>query len=226
MSRTIGVVLAGGRGARLSPHIPPFMKPLLTANGRTIVGQAVEKIAPLVDIVVVVVAPTNAEQVVHVTHHLSDKIHYVIQPDATSPGDALDRALELAQRDDRVLLVMGDNVLGPDDVETVVAKSLSSVGAVIGTAVLPFGPSERFTRLDGSARWTEGVYTPDEKALAESASHQRVWLGPIAFVAKDWFENRDRCYVGDEMKISPFFSMIPTVIVDCFTTDVGEVGAF
>lgn len=223
----IGVVLAAGRGARLTPHVPAYHKPLLTVNGRTIVAQAVENLVnnvPDIDEIVVVVSPSNAHQIVQVTTHITPNIQYVIQPEAGGPGDALSRALHRAAPHDEVIVVMGDNVLGEHDVENVFTEHRGG-GITVGISSMPVESAVRFARLDGSARWVEGPRSVAEEDMVQAATHQTVWLGPIRLLAGAWFDHRDKCRVGDEVKIAPLFRHEPVTIVACNSYDVGDPGA-
>lgn len=165
------VILAGGRGSRLSEIAPPFHKPLLPVNGIPLVLSAVQLAKHAgVEVPVVVVSPQNAEEISRVLGKL--EVALVIQREPLGPGDALRLGLLMRSRHVtslRVLVLLADNVSTTKDIDLVTAHD-TAVGVRKVSAI----HAERFTRLT-EAGWIE------KKPIEASHDYEQIicWVGPI-----------------------------------------------
>lgn len=209
------IILAAGEGARLGSSVPPFHKPLIVVNGKTLIGSAAYAVQGIVDSVTVVVSPTNAAGIVHVTKGLVDQ--YIVQPEPIGPGDALRRAMEgLDDKYDSMLVLMGDNTVDSVDVHNIVGAQGESIN-VIGTRAVGYPEALRFTRMV-NGEWYEGFAREDERYDRTSAA--RVWLGPILMnveeFRKAWAEARTTM-IGPAFK----FLRTPPINIDVNCEDIG-----
>lgn len=200
--------------------IPPFFKPLLLVNGSTLVASAVRALREVegVDTVIVVTAPSNTEQIVHVTEGMVD--HYVVQPRPDGPGDALERAMALGASADTFLVLMGDNTFGEHDVQNVYDEASD---AAVGVRPISRPSSERFARITAHGEWVEGKYTADELREPLGTSDDPVWLGPLKLKKKQWMSNEllVKVRTTTEVKIAPIFNGIKPIAVHCDAADIG-----
>lgn len=167
-----GIILAAGEGARLGDTVPPFHKPLIVVNGRTLVGAAAGALQSLVTSVTVVVSPANASAICHVTNGYVDQ--YIVQPEPIGPGDALRRAL-VTMPGETAIVLMGDNTVTPHDI--VAVRDHDGVNT-IGGQRMGYPEALRFTRyFSDKNEWYEGPQRDDEHYTRVSSTF--VWLGPV-----------------------------------------------
>lgn len=164
------VVLAAGRGERLSSLVPPFRKPLIEVNGVPLVRTAVElAIGAGVEQPVVVAAPINAADVDAALSGLPACI--VIQRQPHGPGDALRVGLQVHDRSlgcYRVLVLLSDNVITHNDVREVMKHEVA-----IGVRSTPRANANRFTWFDPTLHdWREKVTITDGEPVD-------CWVGPF-----------------------------------------------
>lgn len=202
-----GLILAAGEGSRLASIAAPFHKPLMVVNGKSIVSAATLELHRIgVDDVTIVVAPQNASAICHVTDGRVD--NYIIQPKAVGPVDAVARAMRLYAPQDEIILLMGDNIFGADDVRSV-ANAPSDVA--VGGRVLPKPDAQRFTRQLPSGEWIEGE---DDRGAQE----MRVWLGPVKFTTEQWTQ----AWHPDAVSIGRMFNDMTTpTFVPTTSSDLG-----
>lgn len=164
------VILAAGRGERISSLVPPFRKPLIKVNGVPLVRTAVElAISVGVENPVVVAAPINAYDVDTALSGLPATI--VIQRKPYGPGDALRVGLQvrnLSLGSYRVLVLLSDNVVTYADVNSVVQHEVA-----IGVQPMLRTAAERYTWFDPDLQdWFEKVKIPDGELVD-------CWVGPF-----------------------------------------------
>ena len=223
------ILLAAGRGARLRGVVPQYHKPLLVVDGQSLIVSAIKQ-AKVAGIhrVIVVVAPENT---MPVTALLNDaglvdaNTFIIVQPTAYGPGDAFLYASELV-RSERVLLLMADNMFGPNDIKTVMGLRRD---VVIGVQTIAEPEiAVRFTRITPNGTY-EGPEIDDSQRYDESGF--RVWLGPLV-VNNEKLRNTLGHVVYDaqqneELKIGPYLGDVGEILaVGCVTHDVGGVNGW
>lgn len=205
------VILAAGAGTRLKGFVPPYHKPLLIVNGKSLVSGAVQAVRDIVDDIVVVVAPQNAEPIVHVVHALGASVRYVIQPEANGPAEALELGLEGLQPSDQAIVIMGDNTINRSDIEEIVARYAND--NVICGRYMSYPEATRFTRVLAGGIWHEGPPQPGH----DLTSDVFVWLGPIKINVSDWFATPP----NKKNLIGPRFSHMSTQLFEVDCSDIG-----
>lgn len=215
------VILAAGRGSRLSGIAAPFHKPLLVVNGAPLIKTAVDLSAQVsAERCVIVAAPDNASPINHVAPWWA---RMVIQREPNGPGLALRLGLE-ACTSEEVLVLMGDNILTFADVKNV----SDTFGNVIGVSMLEAEEAERFTRArrggkHGELHWVEKV--PVTKEDLWNCDRTTCWVGPIKINRQEMLEaiaawRRD--HEGGEVPIGPLFNMLTEVVsVNVTSVDIG-----
>ncbi len=101
------VIPAAGRGSRLEPLVRGEPKALLDIEGRSILDRLLERLAPTVTDVCVVVGESGAaiqEQIGSVRHGI--RIHYAVQPQPLGVAEAVCRSRTIVSGS--FLVVMGD----------------------------------------------------------------------------------------------------------------------
>lgn len=212
------VVLAAGAGERLNGYTAPFHKPLLVVNGKPLIVDVVAKATALCEQVIVVVAPGNATAIGEVLYANGLEPLLVIQQRPYGPGHALKLtrpAVSYCEDDDnRLLVLMGDNVLADDDLPKVLEQRDRFV---IGTAFV--SNPERFTMIanDGSVYEKETVPNP----MAAEGKFA-VWCGPLIVPLPEIWSVLPH-YEGEEVLIGQNlnFASVSPVLVPCNTTDIG-----
>ena len=218
------VILAGGRNERLRGIVPPFMKPLLVVNGQCLLVNAARlacEAAGRTNRVIVVTAPQNTLQISEVLQDagLADSVDLVVQPAPRGPGDALLRAFKMVGTKN-TLILLGDNSLSRQDVETIYLQGDSTVDErLVAGCQLRLDGGEFFTRfcengdiIEGTpgGRWADGYY--------------RIWVGPLV-VPTNTMEDLLRSIDpgSEELKIGKFLgrlNLIPS-LVQVSSEDVG-----
>lgn len=166
------LVLAAGRGERMNGVSPPFCKPLLPVDGVPLVVQAVDVATPLVDRVIVVVAPRNAHLISDV---LGDRnVIMVVQRLPRGPGHALlTGSYAATPRSERMLVLLGDNVVSASDVRAVAEHDYA-----VGVRQLSTSVAHRFTRWHRTLHtWVERV--PIDRDQVDQSGNAECWVGPI-----------------------------------------------
>lgn len=209
------VILAAGRGSRLAGYVPPFQKPLIVVDGAPLILRTIAALEPVVTgRIVIVVAPENALPIVGLLRHTTtffSQVRMLVQPEPTGPGHALALAAPLC-RDDRVMVVCGDNLVHTDDV--------ARVGAAEGPVVVgvrrikDYDEAARFTLLtpDGYAVEPEPAGSRLAVAVPWEDGYFRAWLGPIC-VDQAWLHGLNGATIGWQLNDATL------VEVDC--RDIG-----
>lgn len=201
------VILAGGKSERLGGIVPPFHKPFLVINGTSLLVSAViQAVGAGAEKIVVVASGENAMPVMQlISHH--PRVRVVLSNGG--PGRALYVGLEMCDNQ-RVLVMMSDNVFGPDDVSDVVGEKYA-----IGVREVSWHKALRFTRLiDGE--WREGPPSSEERNAAPTTA--KIWCGPLVIQRQ-----RGLDCLEDQQKIGPVLgNLAPNfVYVPTKTQDVG-----
>jgi len=182
----VAVLLAAGRGTRLSSMAAPFSKPLLPVNGRPVVAYAAQAAVPFVDEIIVVAHPTTLAQVMAAVLEgiRSDPRPLIaaVQSEPRGVADAIDVGLaELT--DDRPLVVLcGDNIVESQDVGT----ALNCVQRDDG-GHSPIQLAWTYKEFEPRIARRFAVWSPGPSGrgmLVEKPAHppSRVcWCGPLAF---------------------------------------------
>lgn len=173
------VILAGGKSERLRGIIPPYHKPFLVINGRALIVSAVEEATNVgAERIIVVATGENALPIWQLVGHLP-RVRVMLN--AGGPGEAVHAGLELCVND-RVLVLMSDNVHGEDDVQRVCDEEYA-----IGVREYPVTEAQRFTRIvDG--RWVERP-TP----YVDDGTPTTVWCGPLVIDRQCGLHALDGC---------------------------------
>jgi hypothetical protein len=160
------IVLAGGKSERLTGIVPPYHKPFVVVNGKSLLVAAVDS---ALDVgarrVVVVATGENALPVWQLIGHRPE-VRVVLCDRGVARSVYVGLELITSRR---VLVLMSDNVHAPGDVSRVCAEEYA-----IGVRELPHDEARRFTRL-GGGRWVEGPGTPPDPDTITST----VWCGPL-----------------------------------------------
>jgi molybdopterin-guanine dinucleotide biosynthesis protein A len=167
------VILAGGRGTRVSALIPEFHKPLLPINGIPLIRHLVNLAHDVgVSRPIVVVAPEN-ESVIHNALNGRDVLT-VIQDQPLGPGHALLRGLTrqpgVTFNSERVLVMLSDNIISTGDVLRIKQEITA-----VGVRWIPRSEAARFTRLDSDGVWREKVPLQPSDVAATIPC----WVGPF-----------------------------------------------
>jgi CTP:molybdopterin cytidylyltransferase MocA len=228
------IILAAGRGERLNGLVAKYHKPLVLIDGQPLVRRATESaLAVAGGDVVVVVAPQNAGVVAEVLEGLPAQL--IVQRYPTGPGDGLLVGLK-ATRTDKVLVLLGDNVLTTEDVKQVVEAEPYGVGVQY---ILPGIDAERYTRRRGDG-WVEKepidfnldvtyTHVPD-------VPHVVIWVGPLTIDARAARESLPTMYhafhqngerpIGPYLDyLSPEAQLIPVSSIDIGTPEAVTISA-
>jgi len=159
------VILAGGKSERLRGIVPPYHKPFLVVNGRSLMIAAVEEAQQAGANRIVIVA--TGENAMPVWQLVREMPRVTVVLDDHGVGNALAVGLSVC-REQRVLVLMSDNIFHKDDVPEVVAHPCA-----IGVQRMPARLAQRYTRLIDQT-WVEG---------GPSTEHYEddiyVWCGPL-----------------------------------------------
>lgn len=163
------VILAGGQSSRLAGIVPPYHKPFLVVDGTSLLLRAVNQAhAVRAKRIVVVTCPEIAlptSQLLERTDIEDFRLHVVLR--TGGPGYALHEGLLLC-REDRVLVLMADNVNDTIDV----AEMVSGHRFAVGVRDVPSAEASRFTRYVNH-RWVENG------AVEVFSPSTTVWCGPL-----------------------------------------------
>jgi len=168
------VVLAAGRGTRMSPLTETRPKPLLPAGDSTLVERVADTCAPYVDGFVVVVGYRGDAVRDRIgDEHAGTPVEYVEQEERAGTADAVERAGPYV--DDRFLVVNGDAVFSSEVVAELVeteGNALSVVGvdnpSEYGVVEVEDGYATRIVEKPDdppSSLANAGVYVFDTDAL-------------------------------------------------------------
>lgn len=198
------VILAGGKSERLTGIVPPYHKPFLVVNGKSLLVTAVDEARDAgAEKIVVVATGENAMPVMQLVGHCPE-VRVILANGG--PGRALLTGLEMCYHQ-RVLVLMGDNVHGLHDVQRV-TEHRYAIGC---RRVTHHSESLRFTRLVEN-EWVEGLEHPTSTL---------VWCGPLVIQRQ-----RGLDLLPGHEKIGPILGKLAPVFehVDVSTVDIGVPG--
>lgn len=225
-----GVVLAAGAGTRLRGVMPPFFKPLMTVDGKSLIVSAVAASRDNgAARTFVVVAPGNADPICAVlddagllnTHHVT----FIVQPRPAGPADAVERVIRFV-KSDYTLLLMADNVFSAGDIEHTLQHAPDKDGVTIGTGLVEREQAHSFTRVNEHGDCFEG---PIKDVSRETAGGSwQVWLGPVLADTNrlhDILTKKMGVTIDGEAKLGPLFNDFRGGVktVPCHTHDVGDL---
>ncbi len=145
-----GIILAAGKGTRMYPMTKPVCKPLLPVYDKPLIYYPLSLLIQTGISEVLVIIPPGEEEMFAMLlgdgSSLGMKISYAVQPVARGIADALIIGKKFAG-DDKVCLVLGDNILYDQEIEKKLKKAASFEfgAAVFGYYVddpRPFGVVE------------------------------------------------------------------------------------
>ncbi|OIO52277.1 hypothetical protein COY93_01875 [Candidatus Uhrbacteria bacterium CG_4_10_14_0_8_um_filter_58_22] len=121
------VLMAAGRGRRLSPLTDDRPKPMVPVAGRPILEWSIDALPPEVEEVIIVVGYLKEQ----VTKHFGDRWHgrsirYVIQTELKGTGHVVHVARPLLDR--RFLVLNGDDLYLPSDLRRLAGNELAALG--------------------------------------------------------------------------------------------------
>lgn len=166
MAMLDAVILAGGKSERLRGVVPPYHKPFLVVNGKSLLVAAVDHAKDAgAQRVVIVCTGENALPVWQLVGHIPG-VRVVLNSGGV--GESTRAGLELCLHD-RVLVLMSDNVHTTEDV-----KAITEHEYAIGVRQ-ELGPNAfRYTRHVGG-RWIEGP----QDCPYDGPTFVTVWCGPL-----------------------------------------------
>lgn len=217
------IILAGGRGGRLTGIAAPYHKPLLPVNGVPLIVNCVKVLerwrGDPIKRVTIVVAPENALPISQLL--VDEDVTYIIQPRPTGPGESLRHGL-VPGSSKRVMVLLADNIITAFDIQAMIKRD----GYVIGVTTLPLTASLQFTYWNDELKmWVEKVQAP--RSLGQETI--QAWCGPLIIdrkLATDLFEDlRKTNHCDVETPIGPYLDHIAPnasrVQVNC--TDIGHI---
>jgi choline kinase len=215
------IILAAGRGARLRGVVPAYHKPLLVVDGQALIVTTIKQVRDVTKgRIVVVVAPENASPITNLLEDaglIDYKTFFIVQPTPNGPGDAFILGSELALTE-HVLVLMSDNLYGPDDIHNV---ANGDADVVIGThKVQDADVARNFTRVT-----THGTYEGPVIDVAQTMEGwYHLWLGPLRVHRRRLIEELGETGPEGEVKIGPWLGNVGSIeTVTCLTHDVGDV---
>ncbi len=118
------IILAAGKGIRMRPLTLATPKPLLEINGKLIIDYVLDSLPPEVDEVIIVINYLGSQIKKYIDQkNLKRKVHYV---QGSSKGTAYSfLAAKKYLDNERFLLLYGDEIPNPVDVEHCLSKNLS-----------------------------------------------------------------------------------------------------
>jgi NDP-sugar pyrophosphorylase family protein len=109
------IILAAGRGTRLQPHTDSVPKPLLPVQGRPILDWIIGALPPIDRLVVVVnYLAEQIETYLQKQEHVRNWVT-VRQAVPRGTGDALMSCRDVVSREDRIMVLNGDDLIGRGD---------------------------------------------------------------------------------------------------------------
>lgn len=184
------VILAGGKSERLRGIVPPYHKPFLVVNGKSLLVAAVDVALELgAGKVIVVATGENALPVWQLVGH-HDKVRVILSD--TGVGDSLARGLELSKTY-KTMVMLGDNVHDVGEL-----ADFARDEHAIGVTEVDYPDATRFTRLVDD-EWYEGRVTFKEDDLTSAT----VWCGPLVVDT-----HKGQHYLRGQQRIGAFLPRI------------------
>jgi bifunctional N-acetylglucosamine-1-phosphate-uridyltransferase/glucosamine-1-phosphate-acetyltransferase GlmU-like protein len=216
------IILAGGRGGRLTGIAPPYFKPLLPVDGVPLITNCVRVLdrwrGDPIKQVTIVVAPQNALPITQLLKN--EDVAYVVQDEPRGPGDSLWAGLQIG-KSQRVMVLLADNTVTAMDIQALIRSQRHA----IGVKQLPIAASLQFTYWNSEHKmWVEKVQHTN--SLEDSIE---AWCGPLIInreLATDLYNDlRATNHCDVEIPIGPYLDTIAPnaarVHVSC--TDIGHI---
>jgi bifunctional N-acetylglucosamine-1-phosphate-uridyltransferase/glucosamine-1-phosphate-acetyltransferase GlmU-like protein len=224
------VILAAGRGTRLSGHATPFFKPMLQVNGKPLVLHAAEYANVMgAEKIVVVVSPANREAMENIFRNFSF-VTLVDQDEPLGPGHALLIGLTKVTSG-RAAVLMSDNIMLHESLELLAPLVRHDV---VGTMDVEPELASRFTRVvqkkAGPTEFREG--TPVQPDEINSEGMVKVWCGPLVFqtnlMRAALVKDLENATIEHELKIGPYLgaAMNRPILFNIKSMDVGMPDSF
>jgi glucose-1-phosphate thymidylyltransferase len=173
-----GVILAGGKGTRLMPLTKVTNKHLLPVGDKPMIQHCVEKLvgAGITDILIV----TGGEHIGHMAEFFGSgrefdcQVTYKVQDKAGGIAEALKLAEGFVQPDERMCVILGDNIFEDRLVDAVAAyeNSCPTAGAMVMLKEVPdphrFGVAEIEVGRVSCGTWNKEHYTEIDGSLLKS----------------------------------------------------------
>lgn len=130
------IILAGGRGTRLRPHTEEIPKPLLTVNGKAILGHQIETLTSEGVSPIIIVTGFLAEKIIAYTEENFPEVEFIFihnaEFESSKPAFGIIKALPNINSD--TIYLNGDVRYDPKILREVIHSKMSSTTAVQKTA--------------------------------------------------------------------------------------------
>lgn len=162
------IILAAGENVRLQvAGLMPGHKPLLMVENEVLIRRLCRQARTwTAGRIIIVCSPMNAPEIVYATRIFGP--HYVVQPDAIGPQDAVDRAFDLTTTHN-IALLMGDNYFTNVPFMSDTPWPSISVTYDHDEALQPLRDGRFVPTHDDADAW---------------------WLGPLMFPRKQWLRGQ------------------------------------
>lgn len=227
------VILAAGRGQRMSDIAKPFYKPLLEINGIPLLVHAVEYASAAgSNRVTVVVSPHNVDDVEQVLSAYMPWVQLAIQEEPLGPGYAALIGLSEVV-DKQTMLLMSDNIMDSGIVASMATRCMVDDQDAIGIRTVSRSQASRFTRVRQKStyvyEYVEGTDVLDRDVWPGTEDKVKVWCGPLIFKTENAVDalnaaSRAADLQNGELKIGPHLNNIlrdAPILVDVHAMDVG-----
>lgn len=120
------IILAAGRGVRMRPYTHLTPKPLLKINGKRIIDYTLSILPPEIDEVIIVIGHRKWRIKWHLGNYYKDKkINYIVQKEKRGTAHALYACKELLSKNERFLVMFGDDLYAKQDLVACLKHPLS-----------------------------------------------------------------------------------------------------
>lgn len=223
------VILAAGRGQRMTGIAKPFYKPLLEINGLSLLAHSVQyAIAAGIEKVCVVASPQNVHDIEAAIVDAGLEVSIAIQHEPLGPGHAALVGLS-AVRSQRCALFLSDNIMDEQLVVDMIHECRLNDLDAVATCDVHRAQASRFTRVrklqDNTYSYEETTPVTDDDLWSKDEDIVKVWCGPLVFGTMRAIGVLGRAEnTGNELKIGPHLTAImrsPTLLADVKAMDVG-----
>lgn len=217
------IILAGGRGGRLTGVAPPYFKPLLPVNGVPLIVNCInilDRWRDGIESITVVTAPENTLPISQLLPK-DPGITIVVQREPNGPGFGLLEGLKIGTAE-QVMVLLADNIMSADDIAAMVRHEYA-----VAVTTLPSAAALQFTWWNELGKmWLEKV--PHTDNLTDTIE---AWCGPIIInraCTLAAYDRYSRWSENGELPIGPYLSeLVPegfyNVRVPMHCTDIGHI---
>lgn len=181
-----GIILAAGRGSRMSSVSLPFSKTLIEIANLPVISYAVRSVISYVDNIVLVTNPLTSEKILEtVERNMCSKTKPIIIAEQKTPlgvADALASGLRSLKSDSQIVVICGDNIILDNKN---IGKALENIGKVKqdNTKIILIWT---YLKFDKSKAKKFAVWKPDDKngrliEKPENPPTDICWCGPLVF---------------------------------------------